>query len=445
MCRWCLLPILLFTGGLLHAQRGGLELLVLDSVERAPVPGAEVRWDQRERQRIGRTDSEGRILIPEDPGRTSVITIALVGYAPRTVIHTWTTAEGRDQRTVRLPSVELDPVAVTRPAPQLVYQRPDLHAADLLINDEGLWVLAYERPRMLRAEAEQGREILRDVRLVLLDTLFTERASVPVGEDVFGLRRDLRDAVVIEGSANAFGVGRAGDELVLAPFGLDDLRRKVLPWTDTIPGWVLGSNGDQVMPAFDHIAYDPPHDSTELVCTVVDSFMLQLFRSEYKYLKGPEKVVAMNLAQELGVDEEIVAGYMSGFQHNIWFKPLYAPLFVVGDTLLVFDHGSGVLRKFTKGFREQGRVALPYLGRADGRDWSGRVLQDRATGALYAVFARNGQQWLRPIDPVTGTLGDRRRITYRYPERLQVHGGSAYYIHRPVESLQKRSIYRERL
>ena len=90
-------------------------------------------------------------------------------------------------------------------------------------------------------------------------------------------------------------------------------------------------------------------------------------------------------------------------------------------------------------------MALPYLGRADGKDWSGRILQDRATGMLYAVFARNGQQWLRPIDPVTGTLGDRRRITYRYPERLQVHGGAAYYIHRPVESLQKRSIYRERL
>ena len=43
MCRWCLLPILLFTGGGLHAQRGGLELLVLDSVERAPVPGV-IDW-----------------------------------------------------------------------------------------------------------------------------------------------------------------------------------------------------------------------------------------------------------------------------------------------------------------------------------------------------------------------------------------------------------------
>ena len=37
------------------------------------------------------------------------------------------------------------------------------------------------------------------------------------------------------------------------------------------------------------------------------------------------------------------------------------------------------------------------------------------------------------------------RITYEYPEKLQVYGGYAYYIYRPFESLQKKSIYRERV
>ena len=64
---------------------------------------------------------------------------------------------------------------------------------------------------------------------------------------------------------------------------------------------------------------------------------------------------------------------------------------------------------------------------------------------LYAVFQRNGYQWLRAIDPVTGLLGERTRLTYRYPERTQVFNGSVYYVYRPFESLQKRSIYRERL
>lgn len=336
-------------------------------------------------------------------------------------------------------------VVVTRPAPEPVFLRPDLHAADLLINDAGVWVLAYAHPRMLKAENESHQEILRDVRLVLLDTLFRELASCPVPEDVLGLRRDLRDEVVLEGTAHAFGVLRNGDDLRLVPFGLDDLRKKVLPWTDSIPGRVLGSNNDQVLPAFDHIAYDPVNDSAALVVSVVDSFMMRLFRSEYRFLKGPEKVAAMNLAAELHVDKEIVAGYMSGFQHNIWFKPVYAPLFTVGDTLLVLDHANGLLRKFDHGLTERGRVPLRYLTKGAKEPWAGRVVQDRRTRTLYAVFQRNGTCWLRAIDPVSGALAAKETVTYTYPERLQVHNGYLYYVYRPFESLQKKGIYRERL
>jgi hypothetical protein len=36
-------------------------------------------------------------------------------------------------------------------------------------------------------------------------------------------------------------------------------------------------------------------------------------------------------------------------------------------------------------------------------------------------------------------------LTYRYPERTQVFNGSVYYVYRPFESLQKRSIYRENM
>jgi hypothetical protein len=42
-------------------------------------------------------------------------------------------------------------------------------------------------------------------------------------------------------------------------------------------------------------------------------------------------------------------------------------------------------------------------------------------------------------------MGERRRITYKYPERVQVYSNAIYYVYRPQESLQKRSIYRERL
>ena len=416
---------------------------MLDSLEGAPIEEVSVSWSDNGSSIQAMTDSKGQCIVRQLSDAAVSILFRHPGYRSRTVKVRWD--QSKNPVIVRLTPLELAPVEVTRPKPEVIFQRPDLHAADLLINDEGIWVLAYEHPRMLRSEGEAGEEILRDVRLVLLDSTYREYASCAVPEEVKGLRRDLHNTVVIEGTSRAFGVARTPDDIELEPFGLEDLRGKVLPWTDSIPGWVLGTNTDKVMPQFDHLAYDPVSDSVRVVCTVMDTFMLSLFRSEYKYLKGPEKVVAMNLASELGVDKEVVAGYMSGFQHNIWFKPVYAPLFVVGDTMLVFDHASARLRKFTRDFKEAGRAPLPYLTKVEGRDWSGRIIQDRKTSALYAVFQRNGYQWLRVIDPVTGLLGERTRLTYRYPERTQVFNGSVYYVYRPFESLQKRSIYLEKV
>lgn len=433
---WCILLLCTLT---VRAQTMR-SVRVVDDTDQEPIPEVVVKLDGRV---MGVTDGNGRIMFRWNSGETA--RFEHLGYEPRTI--PGDQAPGHGELLVRLTPKErlLGPVDIGRAKPEEVFRREDLHAADLLVNDAGLWVLAYERPRHVRAEADASKEILRDVRLVLLDTLFNETASCPVPEDVFGLRHDLRNDVVIEGTTRAFGIGRKGKELVLLPFGLEELRRSVLPWTDSIPGWMVGSNAEDTYPALDHLALDPLADSLARICTVVDTFLMDLLRSEYKYMKGPEKVTAMNLAAQLGVDKEVVAAYMRGFSRNVWFKPLYAPLFVVGDTLLVFDHPRKRIRKFDRAFHEHGSVPIIYQAKGEERLWAGRLSQDRSTGQVYAHFRKGGTTWLRAIDPVTGLLGPRHRLQHEYPERVQVQGGWVYYIWRPYGSLQKRTIYRERL
>lgn len=438
----CLLPLLaLLLLGDAAAQGPTREVLVLDSAGRQPVAEVAISLNGTPQ---GATDADGKAMLRWEGGPATV-RFAHVAYRPLELRLPAAGGEGPWTVLIAANDLLLGPVTVGRAAPETVFQRTDLHAADLLVNDAGLWVLAYAQPRMVRAVGDAGKKILRDVRLVLLDTLFHETASSPVPEDVFGLRQDLRNDVVVEGTRHAFGVGRSGKGIVLNPFGLEELRRSVLPWTDSIPGWVLGSNANATYPALDHMALDPLRDTTRVICSVVDTFMMDLFRSEYKYMKGADKVLAMNLAAELGVDKEVVAGHMTGFSRNIWFRPLYAPLFVVGDTLLVFDHARGQLRKFTRSFQEAGTVPLAHTAKEEGRHWSGRLVQDRATGQVHALFQRNGTAWLRAVDPVRGTLGTAFRLTHPFPERVQVHAGKAYYIWRPHGSLQKRTLYREAL
>lgn len=442
LCRWSLLVLALAMARHVTAQQHVCAIQVLDSTDRSPIAGVALALDDVVRWSTG---AQGHATVHWEGPSCVRVRFTHTGYVPREVrIPAGDTTHFLQVLLVPR-DVLLPPITVGRPVPEEVFRRAELHAADLLVNDAGLWVLAYARPRMLRAEGEAGREILRDVRLVLLDTLFREVASCAVPEEVLGLRHDLRNNVVIEGARHAYGVGRTVDGLVLHRFGLDELRNSVLPWTDSIPHRVVGSNANAEYPALDHLAFDPVRDTLLRICTVVDSFMMDLFRSEYKYLKGPDKVLAMNLAAELGVDKETVAGYMAGFSRNIWYQPLYAPLFVAGDTLLVFDHARHRLRKFTQAFAERPSVPLAYQGKEDARQWTGRLLQDRTTRQVYAEFQRHGTSWLRPVDPVTGELGTAIRLAERWPERVQVHGGRAYYIWRPAGSVQKRTIYRERL
>lgn len=424
------------------AQTVTSTVLVIDSMDGRPVPEVVITVDGTTQ---ARTDAKGEAKLHWER-RGATIQLEHIGYVSRelNIVHIGS-EEGRRIIQLMPKDHRLGEVSVERARPEVVFQREDLHAADLLINDAGLWVLAYEQPRMVRAEADASKEILRHVRLVLLDTAFVERASCPVPEDVFGLRHDLRNDVVIEGTQHAFGVGRIGADIALRPFALDELRHSVLPWTDSIPGWILGSNAEPTYPALDLLAFDPRQDSTRIICSVVDTFMLDLFRSGYKYMKGSDKVVAMNLAAQLGVDKETVAGYMTGFSSNIWYRPIYAPMFVVDDTLLVFDHTRSMLRKFTLDFDAMGDVPLFYLAKEEAKAWSGKLVQDRATRDVYAIFQRNGITWLCRVDPSTGRSGDRFRLSGTYPERVQVHAGKVYYIWRPWGSMQKRTIYREKL
>ena len=264
--RYVVLSVLLALYGSACAQTGLLRVQVLDSLELSAVVDVEVTWGSGLRMR---TDAAGRCDLEVQNGRVLTLRFSRTGYRKKELLYDPNGKNGKDPMRILLAPIEfeLPSVPVTRAKPEVIFQRADIHAADLLINDEGLWVLAYKHPRLLREDAEAGEEILRDVRLVLLDTVFREVTRCSVPEEVKGLRRDPANAVLIEGTTQAFSVARMEEGgLLLVPFGLEDLHQRVLPWTDTLADHFLGTNTDRVMPRFDHLAYEPRTDSASVVC-----------------------------------------------------------------------------------------------------------------------------------------------------------------------------------
>lgn len=424
-----------------EGQEKLLHGLVVDSASGAPIEGVQVNVEGKEAGVV--TDAEGDFHIGLDPGGAT-LRIHRLGYTDqvsRVGADVW--KEGK-RRTFRLvPAViELDPFNFVRPAPEVIFQRQDLHVGAYFANADGLWVLVYDKPQLWHKEGDAGEQVLRGARLFLLDTLFNERFSLALPTSVRGLQHDHQQRAIIEGMNEAW-VAQAGAEGIdLGRIDRKTLHEAVLPWTDSIPGYLLGSNLSSTYPAFDHFAYDPLADSSRLICAISDTRLMELFRSQYKYMSGHDKVVAMDLERELGVDREVIAGYMTAFYNDPYFDVPYAPLFVVNDTLCVFDHYRERIRRFAPDLTELHDAPMTYQKE---RAWKTRLLQDPVEGTVYAVFARGIHTWLRTVDPKDGAMGRAITLTYPFPEEVQVHDGHVYYVYRPYGSLQHRTLYRESL
>ena len=419
-------------------QGGLLRLMVIDSLQGLGIAGVHVN-DRADRP-LAVTDGQGRCALAM-PAAGTELRFSHVSYAARAM---QVDARADRELVIRLvPKVVELPVAEVVPdVPEEVFRSEELNVAEFEINEEGIWVLAYDHPRLLRDQANAGVNIYRDVVLILLDTLFRERARMPVMGEALGLRRDHRGRIYLELRHEALLCGLEKGRIACVHFTNDDLHRRVLPWTDSIPGWLIGNNEDGTFPAFDHIAWDPVREEERVLCSVQDDFTMELFRSQYKYMSGHDKVIAMDLAREYGVDKQIIAGYMTGFQHDLYFHAPYAPLFVVNDTLCVFDHDKGRIRRFSSSFRTAGEVPITYHLR---NLWKGRLMQDRATEDIHLTEMKHGIAWIARIDPRTGSLGEKQELKQRFPERIAINDGYVYYVYRPYASQQTRTLYRERV
>ncbi len=432
-----------FAGTLLvHAQVSVLEGVVIDASTGLPILGVHVRTASASAGTV--TGRNGYFSIGIGSSGTDSIRFSHISYEALVVPIPAGKDAGQVQHTYKLQpgSYSIPEVVVRRYPAEIVYKHASLNVGSYVVNDDGIWVLVYDRPQLWHPESEAGMRELKRARIHLLDTLFQERASVASSEHLRTMHVDHHGRPVLEGVSQAWMPVRQHGAIVLEPLSLASLQKAVLPWTDTLPGWLLGNDRRSDYPAFNHFAFDPASQTTLPICSVVDEGTLQLFRSQYKYMDGRNKVIAMNMERKLGVDREIIAGYMTGFHHDPYFHVPYAPLWVVNDTLCVFDHERGVIRRSTLKNDAVKEVAVDYH---TDRRWTSLLLFDRAREEVHVVYRKGPQLQLRRLNVRTGALSVPYTVHHQYPAELQVHDGYVYYTYRPEGAWEQRTLYREAL
>ena len=126
---------------------------------------------------------------------------------------------------------------------------------------------------------------------------------------------------------------------------------------------------------------------------------------------------------------------------------VYAPLFAVNDTLLIFDHLNNRLIRFDVSMTGTNVSPISYH-RTPGLNWTRELIQDETEKTIYAHFTRKEHHTLQRIEwrgfsPSAEAL-DIQEAPY-LSRNFRIRNGNLYYLGRPNYNIPNYKLYRLRL
>jgi len=300
--------------------------------------------------------------------------------------------------------------------------------------NDNLVLLTYDR----KYDLKKSKVILAtESRMILF--------SLPIPGVAEGLYKDFLGNVNVICKDSVYRVTLKDNQLALAQIARDDFEYLIMPCVDTIGTKILFSDYRDDFPEFTYYTFNKTDSTAVALKNVKDVPLSQLYNFEYEYLNPKEKLYARKIEQETGIDKRQVAAYMTGFTKKYYFTPLYAPLFVVNDTVLVFDHYANQLFKYDLDSKPIDSVKINYHHPEKWKEWRRQLIKDEVTQCIYALFLKNGYYYLKEIDIKTGEISGYSKLSFPYVQKIRIRNGYAYYVYRPFDSLQSKFLYKEKI
>ncbi len=334
----------------------------------------------------------------------------------------------QSEKVTYIGEIVVKPIGV----PHTVFESKRLSVADFEIQNDGTMILLAYPKRLVK-----GSELLvYDGRNVI--------NSFQVPGVAKELKRDFRGNSHIVCSENVFGVNVVNNRVEITTLEKEYFTKYVMPIVDTNDSKVYFSNFNRDYPAFDYFSFDQLDSAYLKIVSIEDKVMMEMYRAEYKWMDVRTKLWARQKEIETGIDAEIWVG-ANYFTRSIYYKELYAPLFHRKDTLFVFDYYKDKLFKFDALGNVLDSVAIFHHYQPKSTGWKKDVFQDPITGQIYARFEKNGYTYIGLIDTDSGEIKERIRLEYQWVDKVTVYDNYVYYIYRPLETLQKKYLYKEQL
>jgi hypothetical protein len=450
MIRRLLFLLFALGGAVMHAQESKFVIRgnVIDLETQAPV--SRVLFTLKNNKGFTYSSVNGEIfwtIVSKQPLKEVEIQGRHTGYINTSKVVKVKNGDTIDVRIEMIPFVfENKTIEISADnAPDSVWGSEDYHVGDFAFIDNGLLLLTYEKEDRLKREKDQHRVLFKNCKILWLDNNGAERSSVYVPESAEKFHLEHLNTVILFGKDSVYRVNLRPDRIELVVLNQDVFYDQIRPVKDTLGRGILYSTYDPSFPAFEYKLHTPKVSKDKIIRYMEDEFTMSLLRSEWKYLSGPAKAQALRLEQQLGVDKEVIAAYMTGFKNSIYYQDIYAPLVRVKDTLLVFDHPDHLLVRYTLKGEVIDSSSFSYHKKNHPLKWGNEILFDRMEHKIYTYQKHWGRFEMIKLNLSTAAEEGAMPLSFSFVEKIRVNNGWVYYTYRPYESATHRYLYRQPL
>lgn len=258
------------------------------------------------------------------------------------------------------------------------------------------------------------------------------------------LYQDYRNNLHVIRDESILSLIKNGDEeYVLTQIPVDLFNRYLIPIEDSLRNKLYYSDFNELYPSFSYYYVEMEDSIEHHIRTITDDLMMELYRSEYKYVDVRSKLWAKEKENATGIDAEIWIGAQF-FTQSVYYKALYAPLFIQNNKVLIFDHYADYRYEHDESGVLESSEPIDYHVKKKKTGWKG-LIQDLGTEQVFNVYEWKGRSFVGKMDRLNGTVIEKYELAFPYVDKIEVSGNFVYYIYRPFESAQKRFLYRERL
>lgn len=181
------------------------------------------------------------------------------------------------------------------------------------------------------------------------------------------------------------------------------------------------------------------------ICTIEDPVLVKSALEEYGLITGQ---VNFSKAQVEYVDLEEFREIRARDQRAQFFslivaQPDFHPLFILNDTVIIFDHLNGNRMALSPFGYILSKTPINYHLN---KGWKKEMHLDEARQQLYSVYEEDGVQTFARLS------SDGTRITRKvkieghvFPENVIIHDGFIYYLHKEFVNDNLNKLYRQRL